>query len=187
MPVWPLAAYTAAMIGLIVRLAQPTAICFGEAGLVRGPSTLNTHGTPSAARTGPTKRMAGWNVRAKANAMPHSLPTSAHLFRCQIERQAQRLEAVSSAALGRGRTIAVLDDFRYGCGSHHRAHGRQVHRGGTVATGTDDVGGFTVDVQRMAWDTMAFAAPRTSSGVKPQAAAGWPVPRQRPPDQRCRS
>ena len=29
MPVWPFAAYTAAMIGLIARLAQPTAICFG--------------------------------------------------------------------------------------------------------------------------------------------------------------
>ena len=70
-----------------------------------------------------------------------------NLFRFQIERQSQRLEAIGSAALGRGCTIAVLHDFHSGCGSHHRAHGRQIHRRGAVSTGTDDIGGLTVDIK----------------------------------------
>ena len=108
MPVWPFAAYTAAIIGLILRLAQPTAICFGLAGLVRGPSTLNTHGTPSAARIGPTKRIAGWKVRANANAMPHSLADFSHLFRRQIQRQSQRFEAIGGAALDEAARLPCL-------------------------------------------------------------------------------
>ena len=37
-----------------------------------GPRKLNTVGTPSSLRTGPTKRMAGWKRWAKQNPMPAS-------------------------------------------------------------------------------------------------------------------
>src|ERR1700683_3843049 len=43
-----------------------------RAGLVNGPRKLNTVGTPSSLRTGPTKRMAGWNRWAKQKPMPAS-------------------------------------------------------------------------------------------------------------------
>ena len=167
MPIWPFAAYTAAMIGLILRLAQPTAICFGLAGLVSGPSTLNTHGTPSAARIGPTKRMAGWKVRAKANAMPHSLPTSLtcsgvkSMGRPSASKQsavphldeAARLPCLTTFTPAAAATTAPMDD-RF-----------------TVEAPSPPVPTMSVVspsmCSGMAWATMAFAAPRTSSGVSP--------------------
>ena len=155
------------MIGLIARLAQPIAICFGVAGFVSGPSTLNTHGTPSAARTGPTNRIAGWKVLAKAKVMPTSSATSATACGLRssgspsASRQsaaphlelAARLPCLTIVTPAAAAITAPIVDRLTVCAPSPPVPTMSVHSRFT-SNGT-------------ACDTIAFAAPAISSAVNP--------------------
>ena len=43
--------------------------------------------------------------------------------------------------------IAMLHDFHSGGGSHHRTHGRQVHRRSAVTASADNVSGLPLNVE----------------------------------------
>ena len=90
-----------------------------------------------------------------------------NLLRSQVKRQPQRFETVGGAALRGGGTVTMLDDLHTGGRSHHGAHGGQIHGGGSVTAGTDDIGGFAVNVQ---WDGMVdHGLGRTAHLVRGQA------------------
>ncbi len=96
MPDCPRDAYTCAIIGLTARLAHPIATWSGFAGLVSGPRTLKTHGTPIADLTGPTNLIAGWKTLAKAKVIPTSSPISATF--CGVSSNGKPRASKQSAA-----------------------------------------------------------------------------------------
>ena len=68
----PLAASTPSILSAMEASLTPTTWNLARAGLASGPRKLNTVGMPSSRRTGPAKRMAGWNLGAKQNPSPTS-------------------------------------------------------------------------------------------------------------------
>src|SRR4051794_6841162 len=76
----PRAASTPAITGASRASETPTACAAGRAGLVSGPSTLKTVGTPISRRGTAACRIPGWKTGAKQKAMPASArhgPTAA--------------------------------------------------------------------------------------------------------------
>ena len=169
MPVCPREAYTSAIIGLTARLAQPMATWFGLAGFVSGPSTLNTQGTPKAERTGPTNRMAGWNTLANANVMPTSSPISATA--CGLRSSGNPNASRQSAAphLDDAARLPCLTIFTPAAA----ATTEPIVDRFTVAAPSPPVPTISVvspeTASGTACDTIASAAPRTSSAVSPSS------------------
>ena len=85
-------------------------------------------GTPSSVRTGPTWRMAGWNIRAKAKPTPASRTAGLHAGPVEVDLDAEGFEQVGGPRGGAGLAVAVLAHRRSGGGSHDRGHGRHVER-----------------------------------------------------------
>ena len=143
------------------------ATCARLAGLVSGPRMLKTHGMPSAARIGPTKRMAGWKVRANAKVMPTSSPTSptASGF-----KSSGRPRSSSTSAAPHFEDAARLPCLTIFTPAAAAATEPMVDRF-TVAKPSPPVPTMSVvppeTFSGTAWETMALAAPRTSSAVSP--------------------
>ncbi|MDA4107985.1 hypothetical protein MHOL44478_12015 [Mycobacterium holsaticum DSM 44478] len=90
----PLVANTPAITSARSPQAQPIRPARGEAGLVNGPSRLNTVGTPISRRTTPACRYDGWNCGANANPMP----TSATLRATSSGPRSMRTPSASSVS-----------------------------------------------------------------------------------------
>ena len=103
---------TSAIFPATVPSATPSAWYFAPAGLVSGPSMLNTVRTPISRRGTPAKRMAGWKSGANMKPMPASSMHRATPLGRQVDLDAERLEDVGRAAHRRGGAVAVLGDAR---------------------------------------------------------------------------
>jgi hypothetical protein len=92
-----------------------------RAGLVSGPSTLKTVGTPRSRRGTAAWRMPGVEHRREAEGDAGLLEARPDGGGRQVDHHAERLEQVGRAARRGGRAVAVLDDRHAGAGHDQRA------------------------------------------------------------------
>ena len=109
-------------------------------GLAIGPSRLNTVGIPISRRDrgGEPERGVVAGARGRSRTRRCSMQRR-NALRRQLDRDAERLEHVGGAALGRSRPGAVLAHGHAGAGTHQRRHRADVHRVAAVAARADDV------------------------------------------------
>ncbi len=140
-----------------------------------GPRKLNTVGTPSSLRTGPTKRMAGWKRWAKQNPMPASAtqratpsgpssiatPSASSTSAVPTDDDAARLPCLQTgtpapAVMKAASVVTLMLDNR----------SPPVPTRSTAASASPSARG-----QGTAASTMARARPVTSSAVSPLACS----------------
>ncbi len=159
---------TCAIGSTLAREKTPSTCRRAPAGLVSGPSRLNTVRTPSARRTGATAFIAGWSSGAKRKAMPTVSSRRAGHLRLDLDLDAERGQHVGAARARRDRAVAVLGDRHAARRRDERRRGRDVEGAPAVAAGAAGVD------HRSSWcgtrrtrSRIASAAPAISCGVSP--------------------
>ena len=116
-------------------------LVLAPAGLVSGPSRLNTVRTPSSFRTGAGMAHRGVMRGREHEAHPGFGDAARHFLRPQVDVHAKRLQHVGAAAARRDRPVAVLRHRHAGAGHHEGGAGRDVEGAAAVAAGAAGVDG----------------------------------------------